>query len=475
MNNELYNSIKEELNSLEGESAKVNNVCALLNEKLKDKTSKDIFTTTYAFYEYMIEKEKFNFIKAGEWKKFFQDNISNFLTFDVIKDNFDNIIKNENLLNTILNICTDEVKQNLCKFAKEQNDFYIRTGSNKYVNIYSKINEIVNGSKIITPDEYNLDNNIIEENLNDLRKKQDAIEKKQEELNKARLEKRDELFDNASSMLGINSDSLINKIGKEESLKVDNIQVSSILIDKMVSNNSKAASCPQNIYRKLKENINKKVPFVRVFLDNRNIKLTINEIDGKNVLQINKRETVFDKIASCDNAIIRSIASSSKRKLKLFKSLITPDKEVINNIKSAISNTNEKVVKLANDVKEKTHDAYVDLKDDVKQAYNSAKDNFMESYSQAKQNLEDAYLDDKMQAKQNMENFKGKISDALYNVADKIKGNTVEENKILQAEDTIENDNTKKESYFYTKDGKKVIVRAGTKVLEKEKPHVKVA
>ena len=119
MNNELYNSIKEELNSLEGESAKVNNVCALLNEKLKDKTSKDIFTTTYAFYEYMIEKEKFNFIKAGEWKKFFQDNISNFLTFDVIKDNFDNIIKNENLLNTILNICTDEVKQNLCKFAKE--------------------------------------------------------------------------------------------------------------------------------------------------------------------------------------------------------------------------------------------------------------------------------------------------------------------------------------------------------------------
>ena len=80
-----------------------------------------------------------------------------------------------------------------------------------------------------------------------------------------------------------------------------------------------------------------------------------------------------------------------------------------------------------------------------------------------------------MQAKQNMENFKGKISDALYNVADKIQGNTVEENKILQAEDTIENDNTKKESYFYTKDGKKVIVRAGTKVLEKEKPHVKVA
>lgn len=477
MNNELYNNIKEGLNSLEGESTKVNNVCASLNEKLKGKTSKDIFTITYAFYEYMIKKEEFNFIKTGEWKKFFQDNISRYLTFDVIKDNFDNIIENENLLDTILNICTDEVKQNLCKFAKVQNDFYIRTGSNKYVDVYSKINEIVNGSKIITSDEHTLSNNDIEKGLSDLKSKQDEIEKKQNELNNIKQEKRDEMFNDASSVLGINSGSLIKKVGNEESLKIDSIQISSDLIDKLKSNDAKAASCPSNIFKKIQENINEKIPFVRVYSDNKNIKLMISEIDGNNVLQINKKETVFDKIASCNNAVVRSIVSSSSRKLKLFKSLVIPDKEVIESIKKAILNSNEKIAKLANNIKSKAHDAYTYLKDDVKQVYSSAKKDFKESYNQAKRNLEDTYYDDKIWAQEKVNGLKDKFSETLYNAADKIQGSIAQENKPLQQSDLEKDD--KKESYFYTKDGKKVIVRAGTKVADKvaerEKTNAKVA
>lgn len=468
MNNELYNSIKEELNSLEGESKKVNNVCALLNEKLKGKTSKDIFTITYAFYEYMIKKEEFNFIKTGEWKKFFQDNISRYLTFDVIRDNFDNIIENKNLFDTILNICTDEVKQNLFKFAKEQNAFYIKTGSNKYVDVYSKINEIVNGSKIITSDEHVLSNNDIEKSLNDLRKKQN-------ELNNVKQEKRDNLFNDASFTLGINSDSLINKIGNKESLKIDNIQISSDLINKLKNDNAKAASCPSNIFKKIKENINEKIPFVRIYSDTKNIKLTISEIDSNNILQISKKETIFDKIASCDNTVIKTIAASSSRKLKLFKSLITPDKEVMDSIKNAILNTNEKIVKFANDVKSKTDMVYSDFKDNVKQVYNSAKEDFMESYNQAKQNLENTYFDDKMQVNKSVDNLKNKISGALYSTADKIQGIKAKENNDLSQEDKLETNSVKNENYFYTKDGKKIIVRAGTKVAEKEKIHSKVA
>ena len=56
MNNELYKGLKDGLNSLDEEGKKVNSVCALLNEKLKNKTSKDIFTITYTFYEYMCKK-----------------------------------------------------------------------------------------------------------------------------------------------------------------------------------------------------------------------------------------------------------------------------------------------------------------------------------------------------------------------------------------------------------------------------------
>ena len=190
MNNELYKDLKDELNSLDEEGKKVNSVCALLNEKLKNKTSKDIFTITYTFYEYMCTKEEFNFIKTGEWKKFFQDNISKYLTFDIIKDNFDDIIENENLLDTILKICTDEVKQNIFKYAKIQNDFYIRTGSNKYFDVFNKISEIVEGKKVVIPEENALSNNDIEKKLNDLKEKQNDIEKKQDELNKAKEEKR---------------------------------------------------------------------------------------------------------------------------------------------------------------------------------------------------------------------------------------------------------------------------------------------
>ena len=49
------------------------------------------------------------------------------------------------------------------------------------------------------------------------------------------------------------------------------------------------------------------------------------------------------------------------------------------------------------------------------------------------------------------------------------------ENGTLSNEINETRDNSKKESYFYTRDGKKVIVRAGTKVAEKEKIHTKVA
>ena len=121
MNNELYNSIKEELNSLEGESAKVNNVCALLNEKLKDKTSKDIFTTTYAFYEYMIEKDdnhpnKWSYyeeiLKNRGIRKAFDENAENF-------DIYASVIKEENG-NYVLDSITEKEDWDLVQKAIEE-------------------------------------------------------------------------------------------------------------------------------------------------------------------------------------------------------------------------------------------------------------------------------------------------------------------------------------------------------------------
>ena len=43
MNNELYKGLKDELNSLDEEGKKVNSVCALLNEKLKNINNMKIY------------------------------------------------------------------------------------------------------------------------------------------------------------------------------------------------------------------------------------------------------------------------------------------------------------------------------------------------------------------------------------------------------------------------------------------------
>ena len=218
------------------------------------------------------------------------------------------------------------------------------------------------------------------------------------------------------------------------------------------------------MFKKLKENIKEKIPFVKTYLDNKDIKLEIKQIDGSRVLEVKNKETVFDKIASCDNTVIRSIALSSSRKLKLFKSLVTPDREVVDSIKNAILNTNKKIIRFAKNIKAEAKETYTDLKKDV-----------IESYNNVQQNLENTYLDDKKYIKQRVDDIKNKVSDALYNVADKMQSDKVVENGTLSNEINETRDNSKKESYFYTRDGKKVIVRAGTKVAEKEKIHTKVA
>ena len=264
--------------------------------------------------------------------------------------------------------------------------------------MFNKISEIVEGKKVVIPEENALSNNDIEKKLNDLKEKQNDIEKKQDELNKAKEEKRNELFNNASSILGINSDSLLKKVGNEESLKIDSIQISSDLIERLKSNDAKAASCPSSVFKKLKENIKEKIPFVKTYLDNKDIKLEIKQIDGSRVLEVKNKETVFDKIASCDNTVIRSIALSSSRKLKLFKSLVTPDREVVDSIKNAILNTNKKIIRFAKNIKAEAKETYTDLKKDV-----------IESYNHVQQNLENTYLDDKKYIKQRVDGIKIKF------------------------------------------------------------------
>ena len=131
MNNELYQNIKTELDSLSEELATPSYVGGhLLGQKLLKKNKKDVFTIIYAFYEYMNKTDAFSFIKEGNWADFYRNNLSNYLTEDVIKNNLYDIVSNEKLVYTILKVCNDDVKKNLYKYVNIENTIHIKTGSN---------------------------------------------------------------------------------------------------------------------------------------------------------------------------------------------------------------------------------------------------------------------------------------------------------------------------------------------------------
>ena len=59
MNKDLYNQIKDELASLEGEWSQPEAVRSLLGQKILGKNEEDRFAIICAFYEYMSSKESF--------------------------------------------------------------------------------------------------------------------------------------------------------------------------------------------------------------------------------------------------------------------------------------------------------------------------------------------------------------------------------------------------------------------------------
>ncbi len=265
MNNELYRSIKNELNSLNGEQKEPNNVSNLLGKMATGKKGKELFTVIYAFYEYM-NNQGFSFIsEQKEWADFFQNNFSNYFTMNIIKSDFDDIVSNERLLNTILKVCNLEVKNNLYKYAKIQNALYTKTGSNRYVNVYKKIEDTLINDGIIENSKEN----------------EDYLESKKLESNKKR------------------------------------VLVDPSLVSGLKSKSEVVATTTKAIYEKIKE----KTSSFKFF---KNLKLEILDNDRLSTLTIVKKEDFFDKIASSDNEYVRKIYNSAKTKLELFKSLAKP-------------------------------------------------------------------------------------------------------------------------------------------------------
>ena len=423
MNKELYESLKEEFNLLDEKYKNASSVSNFFGSKLQGLSGKDLFTTVYTFYETMNDLG-FNFIhENNEWIKFYRTQFSNYLTENVIKLEFDNIVNDDKLLDTILKVCNDDVKKNLYNYAEIKNTIDPNT---KNTNYYKKIEDeaLLLGIK-------NQENEVVISNdvsSAEIDKKIKDLRKKQENLESQKVENRNEMFNEVSQKTGIRSEDLSKRVG--DNYNIDRVIIDPRLADKLKDNSSLAASVPQGLF----ENLKHRVKSGRIL---RKANLDITEVNGINVLTIDKKDTVFDKIANCNNELVRAIYKSAKIKLNLLKSIIKPDEEVLKIIKESIVNANEKIKQ-----------EIVNVKENVQAIYDNAREN---------------YNNTKQEFNNNVYDFMSRVS----NYAVEKKENT--EDSLIKKEPFVEDEFVAEEpkenvTYFTTKDGRRVTVRAASKV-----------
>lgn len=406
MNKDLYKQIKDELASLEGEWSQPEAVRSLLGQKILGKNEEDRFAIICAFYEYMSSKESFSFINSGTWADFFRNNLSKYLTIDRIELIFDDIINNDSLVQTILNVCNDEVKKNFYDYAKKKNTLYLKTGSNKYEKVFNKIEEVLASQGLVKKSK-EVPNY---ESSKELDKRSDEItaqiarlSQEKEKIEADKVSKRDDLFGKAGAVIGVNPDKLIRKVGDENSFTVDRIVLDQRLADKIASNEAIVATKPKNVFDRIKKKVSN-----ALMLSTVNLEVVVD--NGLNVLKISKKQSVLDKMASSDNDVLQAIANSLRKKKELFKQLVKPSEEVSQSLKAVLKATNEKFLSSIKDTVSEVKSSYGELKDGLKEVYDEKKSEVIEKANQLKADITDYGIE-----------AKEKIADKMQDVATTVK------------------------------------------------------
>lgn len=464
MNKELYIKIKAELDNLEGEYAKPKYVCEkLIGQRLLGKNAKDQFTVIYAFYEYMKNRKEFDFIKEGTWNRFYQKNFSKYLTKDVIRREFDEIMGNDEMIRVILTVCNDDVKKNLYEYAKMENFVFEKVGNEKYKEVFQKIEDEMVQQGLIKRQEENVNELDSLNNVEGLNPKQTANQN-------TRFESKD-MFNSAAKTLSVDKSKLVKKADKllekegKDIRSLDKIVIEPSVMEMLSSDASKAATMQKTTYQKFKERVRSKTVLHKLNLD-------IITLDGKLTLVIKKKEGFLDKIASSDNATVRVIGNSAREKLELFKQLVRPSAEVTSIIKQGLVNTSNKFTQSVYNTKQEVKTSYGELKENLTSSLH-------ENISTVKQNFEDA----KDLVAHYSDSVKDKISGKLYNMADRISPGVNTEVNIenpverkAYANETNERKNVVTTANKILPNGKRIVVKAGTKAGEIHKQtHTKAA
>ena len=406
MNKDLYKKIKEKLNSLESELEDLKEedkesklkvaVSSSLGQKILGKNEEDRFAIICAFYEYMSSRDVFSFIESGDWANFFRNNLSKYLTIDRIELIFDDIIDNDNIVKTILNVCNDEVKKNFYDYAKKKNTLYLKNGDNRYKDVFSKIEDVLASQGLVKKSK-EVPNY---KSSKELDKRSDEIttqiarlSQEKEKIEADKVNKRDDLFGKAGAVIGVNPDKLIRKVGDQNSFAVDSIVLDQRLADKIASNGAIVATKPENVFDRIKQEA---LNALRL----RKTKCEIKEINGMNTLIL--KDT--DKTATSSNEYVRKFMKFLRKKKELFKQLVKPSAEVSQSLKAVFKTTNEKFISSVKDMASKAKSSYGELKDNLRETYDEKKSEAREKANQLKADITDYGIEakekiaDKMQA-----------------------------------------------------------------------------
>lgn len=372
MNIGLYEEITNKLNALAGDEVKPEKLRILMGQWSNRAYPVDVVSVLCAFYNYMDGKVEYSFIhNVPAWDDFFRQRFTNYFTIDTIKANFNNIILKDKIVDIILQFVPEEVQKEFYEYAALVNGLNKEKRINVYEKLFDKLeaklvakglidkpikeeekideqkdqetslnieNVDVDGTEISIAhiDPLQSDNGFVgaaadslglnvddvkNENigLNDIIEEpsvqSEQFEKKfataaelSAEIRRLEAEKkahRDNTFDAASSYLGISSNDLIKKVGNEQSFDIDGINIDSKTKNKLTSNDNKIASIPNNTLRKIATKVNKRNKLNRMGLE-------IVSDNNVTMLNIVKKDTVFDKIATTNKRVVEKIKRGAR-------------------------------------------------------------------------------------------------------------------------------------------------------------------
>ena len=299
------------------------------------KSTKDKLLVFMLYYP-ITAKQEFSYLRP-----FYKQTYERCFDTEEHMQNYFDVLQNEELCKAVLENVNDETLKNIYNYTKDINELFLKNKDQKYVDLYNKIEKVCLDKKIIEPPfivKSDLFKNEVELNQENKDNKLSDVSYKAQQIGKMT-----ENFGNASDALGVNSNDLINLVGQENALKVDQIEISQEFLEKIASNSAIIATKPNNAFRRLLTRVNKKNTLKSVDFD-------IVEINGVNKLLLNREDTTFDKIANCSQNVLSSIRNSISKRKRL-SAMINKVKPSV--IKEALINTNNKVINYLNNIKNK--------------------------------------------------------------------------------------------------------------------------